>query len=299
MVTPNSPSSSQAIIDKFLTGGFSTQSTANPYAVEVTPYVPPSTPDPDPVTPDPCPEGYTFDSVLNVCVPIETTLGNDREVEEEPYQGVGSINSPTQNAFMNLGLGQLTGGDEIPSGFGFDSFNQGLKSVLGIIPPFGLPLKLGRMQDINTLINSGVIEKGSDGKLTFAKGGNLNLVQANQAFEQDLARQQGLNLDAVGENPLVYKDSLGNTFSQPYQQSRGDKANNMSNNVYREGIIGKNNNVTVSPFQSNYGASEIVSYSPPNPNRQKSASEKTFDRKQAEQGGQISRQSTSYKNKAR
>ena len=79
MVTPNSPSSSQAIIDKFLTGGFSTQSTANPYAVEVTPYVPPSTP--DPVTPDPCPEGYTFDSVLNVCVPIETTQSesNDRE----------------------------------------------------------------------------------------------------------------------------------------------------------------------------------------------------------------------------
>lgn len=77
MVTPNSPSSSQAIIDKFLTGGFSTQSTANPYAVEVTPYVPPSTP--DPVTPDPCPEGYTFDSVLNVCVPMETTLGNDND----------------------------------------------------------------------------------------------------------------------------------------------------------------------------------------------------------------------------
>jgi len=256
MVTPNSPSSSQAIIDKFLTGGFSTQSTANPYAVEVTPYVPPSTPDPDPVTPDPCPEGYTFDSVLNVCVPIETTLGNDREVEEETYQGVGSINSPTQNAFMNLGLGQLTGGDEIPSGFGFDSFNQGLKSVLGIIPPFGLPLKLGRMQDINTLINSGVIEKGSDGKLTFAKGGNLNLVQANQAFEQDLARQQGLNLDAVGENPLVYKDSLGNTFSQPYQQSRGDKADNMSNNVYKD----NNANVNISPFKSDYGATEIISY---------------------------------------
>ena len=72
----------------------------------------------------------------------------------------------------------------------------------------------------------------------------------------------------------------------------------MSNNVYREGIIGKNNNVTVSPFQSNYGASEIVSYSPPDPNRQKSASEKTFDRKQAEQSGQISRQSTSYLNRS-
>ena len=305
MVTPNSPSSSQAIIDKFLTGGFSTQSTANPYAVEVTPYVTPSTP--DPVTPDPCPEGYTFDSVLNVCVPIETTQseGNDREVEEEPYQGVGSINSPTQNAFMNLGLGQLTGGDEIPSAFGFNSFNQGLKSILGMIPlngipAFQLPLQLGRMQDINTLLNSGVIEKGSDGKLYFAKGGNLNLVQANQAFEQDLARQQGLNLDAQSQNMIgTYKDNDGNNVPYYLKQSRGDKADNMSNNVYREGIIGKNNNVTVSPFQSNYGAKEIVSYSPPDPNRQKSASEKTFDRKQAEQGGQISRQSTSYKNKAR
>ena len=257
MVTPNSPSSSQAIIDKFLTGGFSTQSTANPYAVEVTPYVPPSTP--DPVTPDPCPEGYTFDSVLNVCVPIETTQSesNDREVEEEPYQGVGSINSPTQNAFMNLGLGELTGGMEIPSGFGFGNFNQGLKSILGIIPPFGLPLKLGRMQDINTLINSGVIEKGSDGKLTFAKGGNLNLVQANQAFEQDLARQQGLNLDAQSQNMIgTYKDNDGNNVPYYLQQSRGDKADNMSNNVYKD----NNANVSISPFKSDYGATEIISY---------------------------------------
>ena len=284
MVTPNSPSSSQAIIDKFLTGGFSTQSTANPYAVSVTPYVPPSTPDPDPITPDPCPEGYTFDSVLNVCVPIETTQseGNDREVKEEPYQGVGSVYSPTQNAFMNLGLGKLTGGDEIPSGFGFDSFNQGLKSVLGLTP-LGLPLRAGRMQDINTLLNRGVIEKGSDGKLYFAKGGNLKLVQANQTFEQNLARQQGLNLDAQSQNMIgTYKDNDGNNVPYYLKQSRGDKADNMSNNVYREGIIGKNNNVTVSPFQSNYGAKEIVSYSPPDPNRQKSASEKTFDRKQAE-----------------
>ena len=124
------------------------------------------------------------------------------------------------------------------------------------IPAFQLPLQLGRMQDINTLLNSGVIEKGSDGKLTFAKGGNLNLVQANQAFEQDLARQQGLNLDAVGANPLVYEDSLGNTFSQPYQQSRGDKADNMSNNVYKD----NNANVNINPFKSDYGATEIISY---------------------------------------
>ena len=235
-------------------------------------------------------EGYYYDPISDSCkltVPETMSEGNDREVEEEPYQGVRSINSPTQNAFMNLGLGDGSTEDDVKSyygsgeisksGFGFDSFNQGLKSILGLTP-LGIPLRLGRMQDINTLINSGVIEKGSDGKLTFAKGGNLNLVQANQAFEQDLARQQGLNLDAVSANPYI--DQLGN--EQFMVQSRGDKADNMSNNVYREGIIGKNNNVTVSPFKSDYGAKEIVSYSAPNPNREKSASEKTFDRKQAE-----------------
>jgi hypothetical protein len=248
-------------------------------------------------------EGYYYDPISDSCKLIASETmneGNDREVQEEPYQGVGSVYSPTQNAFMNLGLGGSTaedvksyyGSGEISkSGFGFDSFNQGLKSILGLTP-LGIPLRIGRNQDIDFLVKSGIINRGSNGNLTFAKGGNLNLVKANQEFEQNLARQQGLNLDAVGANPLVYQDSLGNTFSQPYQQSRGDKANNMSNNVY-------NDNVTVSPFQSNYGASEIVSYSPPDPNRQKSASEKTFDRKQAEQGGQISRQSTSYKNKAR
>ena len=82
MATPNSPSSSQAIIDKFLTGGFSTESTSNPYTVPVTPYVPPSTP--DPVTPDPCPEGYTFDSVLNVCVPIEEVATGDSSNNKDP-----------------------------------------------------------------------------------------------------------------------------------------------------------------------------------------------------------------------
>ena len=249
------------------------------YPNPITDTIYPNEPEPDPYA---CGLGETYDPYLQKCVPIVPDLDNSREVKEEPYQGVGSVYSPTQNAFMNLGLGSLTDGMEIPSGFGFDSFNQGLKSVLGIIPPFGLPLKLGRMQDINTLLNSGVIEKGSDGKLTFAKGGNLNLVQANQAFEQDLARQQGLNLDAQSQNMIgTYKDNDGNNVPYYLQQSRGDKADNMNNNVYRD-IIGKNNNVTVSPFQSNYGASEIVSYSPPDPNRQKSESEKTFDRKQAE-----------------
>ena len=284
----------QGIIDNYVNAGGYNQSfpspSTNPYRVNSSAFVPPSSqPEPDPDIPN-CEEAYpgegrVYDPVMNACVLPEVSTqpeGNDREVREEPYQGVGSVYSPEQNAFMNLGLGGSTaedvksyyGSGEISkSGFGFDSFNQGLKSILGLTP-LGIPLRLGRMQDINTLINSGVIEKGSDGKLTFAKGGNLNLVQANQAFEQDLARQQGLNLDAVSANPYI--DQLGN--EQFMVQSRGDKADNMSNNVYRD----NNANVNINPFKSDYGAKEIVSYSAPNPNREKSASEKTFDRKQAE-----------------
>lgn len=262
----------QGIIDNYVNAGGYNQSfpspSTNPYLVNSSAYVPPSSqPQPDPDIPN-CEEAYpgegrVYDPVMSACVLPEVSTqpeGNDREVEEEPYQGVGSINSPTQNAFGNLGLGSMYGGQEISkSGFGFDNFNQGLQSILGMTP-LGLPLRMGRSQDINTLINSGVIEKGSDGKLTFAKGGNLNLVKANQEFEQNLARQQGLNLDAVSANPYI--DQLGK--EQFMVQSRGDKADNMSNNVYREGIIGKNNNVTVSPFKSDYGAKEIVSYKPKN-----------------------------------
>ena len=234
------------------------------YPNPITDTVYPNDPTPDPYA---CGLGETYDPYLQQCVPIVPDLdnSNDREVQEEPYQGVGSVYSPTQNAFMNLGLGDGStfedvksyyGSGEISkSGFGFDSFNQGLKSILGMTP-LGIPGRIGRNQDIDFLVKSGIINRGSNGNLTFAKGGNLNLVQANQAFEQDLARQQGLNLDAVGANPLVYEDSLGNTFSQPYQQSRGDKADNMSNNVYKD----NNANVNINPFKSDYGATEIISY---------------------------------------
>ena len=288
----------QGIIDNYVNAGGYNQSfpspSTNPYLVNSSAYVPPSSqPQPDPDIPN-CEEAYPgegriYDPVMNACVlPEVSTQGNDREVQEEPYQGVGSINSPTQNAFMNLGLGSEYFDPDDPNKK-LDLYGSGLSGAFKRFTPFG---QLGVYLDAKRLANDGVINQRDGGGYSWAKGGNLNLVKANQAFEQNLARQQGLNLDAVGANPLVYQDSLGNTFSQPYQQSRGDKANNMSNNVY-------NDNVTVSPFQSNYGASEIVSYSPPDPNIQKSASEKTFDRKQAEQGGQISRQSTSYKNKAR
>ena len=288
----------QGIIDNYVNAGGYNQSfpspSTNPYLVNSSAYVPPSSqPQPDPDIPN-CEEAYPgegriYDPVMNACVlPEVSTQGNDREVQEEPYQGVGSINSPTQNAFMNLGLGSEYFDPDDPNKK-LDLYGSGLSGAFKRFTPFG---QLGVYLDAKRLANDGVINQRDCGGYSWAKGGNLNLVKANQAFEQNLARQQGLNLDAVGANPLVYQDSLGNTFSQPYQQSRGDKANNMSNNVY-------NDNVTVSPFQSNYGASEIVSYSPPDPNRQKSASEKTFDRKQAEKGGQISKQSTSYNNKAR
>ncbi len=57
---------------------------------------------------------------------------------------------------------------------------------------------------------------------------------------------------------------------------RCDKADYMGASVYKD----NNANVDINPFQSNFGASQIVSYSPPDPNRQKSASERTFDFKQ-------------------
>lgn len=291
----------QGIIDNYVNAGGYNQSfpspSTNPYLVNSSAYVPPSSqPQPDPDIPN-CEEAYPgegriYDPVMNACVlPEVSTQGNDREVQEEPYQGVGSINSPTQNAFMNLGLGSEYFDPDDPNKK-LDLYGSGLSGAFKRFTPFG---QLGVYLDAKRLANDGVINQRDGGGYSWAKGGNLNLVKANQAFEQNLARQQGLNLDAVGANPLVYQDSLGNTFSQPYQQSRGDKADNMSNNVYRD----NNANVSINPFKSNYGAKEIVSYSPPDPNRQKSASEKTFDRKQAEKGGQISKQSTSYNNKAR
>ena len=120
--------------------------------------------------------------------------------------------------------------------------------------------------DAKRLADAGIIDKKDDGYY-FAKGGNLALVQANQKFEQDLARQQGLDLDAQADTPYAV-DASGNPIYM--KQSRGDKADDMGN-VYA-GL-----NVTSQPFQSNYGASNMVSYSPPDPNREKSASEKMFE----------------------
>ena len=48
MVSPNTPSSSQTIIDNFLSGNYQTTDSTNPYLVPVTPYTPPA----DPTIPD-------------------------------------------------------------------------------------------------------------------------------------------------------------------------------------------------------------------------------------------------------
>lgn len=269
----------QGIINNYLNnqaGGlppYTTPST-NPYRVDVDPFVPPAS-QPTPDTPDSnmpnCEElypgeGRVYDPVLQACVLPESEGDGDDNTPEPVYQGVGSVFSPEQNAFMNLGLGGSTA-DDVQSYYGsgkLDFFGDGIG---GILKRFPLS-QLGIYMDAKRLADAGIIDKKDDGYY-FAKGGNLALVQANQKFEQDLARQQGLDLDAQADTPYAV-DASGNPIYM--KQSRGDKADDMGN-VYA-GL-----NVTSQPFQSNYGASNIVSYSPPDPNREKSASEKMFEAK--------------------
>jgi hypothetical protein len=47
----------------------------------------------------------------------QTSDGDDRTTPEPVYQGVGSVFSPEQNAFMNLGLGGSTA-DDVESYYG-------------------------------------------------------------------------------------------------------------------------------------------------------------------------------------
>lgn len=276
----------QGIINNYLnnmSGGlppYTTPST-NPYLVDSTPFVPPAAqPSLDPTVPN-CEElypgeGRVYDPVLQACVIAEVapenTGDNDNETTPPPYEGVGSVYSPEQNAFMNLGLGGSTA-DDVQSYFDpndpnkkLDLYGDGLSGFLKRFTPFG---QLGVYLDAKRLADAGVINKRDDGGYSWAKGGNLNLVQANQAFEQDLARQQGLNLDAQADTPYAI-DSSGNPIYM--KQSRGDKADDMGT-INFEGR-------SSSPFQSNFGASNIVSYSPPDPNREKSRSEKMFEAKQ-------------------
>ena len=215
--------------------------------------------------------GYFYDPISQSCKLVESQSNDngDSNTVSAPYQGVGSVFSPEQNAFMNMGLGAegLTA-DTAKSYYGsgeIDPYGSGVGGFFRRFTPMG---QLSTYLDTNRLVNSGVLDRASDGTLTFAKGGNLNLVKANQAFEQDLARKQGLNLDAQAETPYAV-DSSGSPIYM--QQSRGDKADD----VGTIDLSGRSSR----PFQSNYGASQVVSYSPPKADREKSASEKMFEAK--------------------
>jgi|11_taG_2_1085331.scaffolds.fasta_scaffold01671_2 hypothetical protein len=281
----------QGIINNYLNntaGGLPpfTAPSTNPYIVDSTPYVPPAaqpTPD-DPVNNTPnCEElypgeGRVYDPVLQACVLPEMNPqegDSDNNEMNETYRGVGSAFSPEQNAFMNLGLGGSTA-DDVQSYFNpndpdrkLDLYGDGLSGLYKRFTPFG---QLGVYMDANTLANAGVINKRDDGGYSFAKGGNLNLVQANQAFENQLAQK---NMMDFAQN------NLGKTAEEAQAMAdvtkRGDKADYMGSSVYKD----NNANVNINPFQSNFGASNIVSYSPPDPNREKSESEKMFERKRA------------------
>ena len=253
----------QGIINNYLNnqaGGlppYTTPST-NPYRVDVDPFVPPAAqPTPDtPDTPDSnmpnCEElypgeGRVYDPVLQACVlPEMESQGDDNNMMGETYQGVGSVFSPEQNAFMNLGLGSDFFDPENPNKK-LDLYGDGLSGMFKRFSPLG---QLGVYLDAKTLADAGVINKRDDGGYSFAKGGNLALVQANQKFEQDLARQQGLNLDAQADNPYAV-DASGNPIYM--KQSRGDKADDMGN-VYA-GLA-----VQQTPNQSQYGGGNTISY---------------------------------------
>jgi len=279
----------QGIINNYLNntaGGLPpfTAPSTNPYIVDSTPYVPPAAqPTPDPTVPN-CEElypgeGRVYDPVLQACVIAEVapenTGDNDNETTPQPYQGVGSVFSPEQNAFMNLGLGGSTA-DDVQSYFDpndpnkkLDLYGDGLSGIFKRFTPFG---QLGVYMDAKRLADAGVINQRDDGGYSFAKGGNLNLVQANQAFENQMAKD---NMMDFAQN------TLGKTAEEAQAMAdvtkRGDKADYMGSSVYKD----NNANVNINPFQSNFGASNIVSYSPPDPNREKSESEKMFERKRA------------------
>ena len=128
MVTPNMPSNSQAIIDKFLTGDFQTTDSTNPYIVPVDPYVPPAADpnNPDNTIPD-CGklfpnENRVYDPVQKACVLVEEiqdpqegdndTLGEDpnqallRKMRNDPTTGYGASN--ILDDYITQGMGDGT-----------------------------------------------------------------------------------------------------------------------------------------------------------------------------------------------
>jgi hypothetical protein len=125
MATPNMPSSAQDIINKFLTGGFQTTDSTNPYIVPVDPYVPPA-PDPEDTIPD-CSalfpnENRVYDPIQKACVLVEEEQtgddGDDKSPEEDPTEALlkKMRNDPTTgygasnilDDYITEGLGQGT-----------------------------------------------------------------------------------------------------------------------------------------------------------------------------------------------
>ena len=86
MVSPNTPSSSQTIIDNFLSGNYQTTDSTNPYLVPVTPYTPPA----DPTIPD-CGalypnENRIYDPLSSSCVIVpEEEISNNNDNNRTPF----------------------------------------------------------------------------------------------------------------------------------------------------------------------------------------------------------------------
>jgi len=275
----------QGIINSYLNaGGFSqpyTTASTNPYKVDVTPYVPPAA-QPTPDTPNDIPnceemypgEGRIYDPVLQACVlpnmsPEANDSGSDKNNMDQTYRGVGSAFSPEQNAFMNLGLGGSTA-EDVQSYYGsgkLDFYGDGLT---GLFKRFSPLAQLGIYLDKKKLENAGIIEKRDDGYY-FAKGGNYFLADANKKFEDQLAKNNMMNF---AQNVLGKSEEEAKAMADVTK--RGDKADYIGNQVYKD----NNANVTVNPFQSNYGATQIVSYgNNNNNNNSNSASNKMYTAK--------------------
>tara|TARA_R100000742_G_C4269456_1_gene87946 strand:+ start:421 stop:1338 length:918 start_codon:yes stop_codon:yes gene_type:complete len=123
MATPNMPSNSQAIIDKFLTGNFQTTDSTNPYIVPVDPYVPPADDPKDTIPncsalfPD---ENRVYDPLSKSCVLVPEEKENNRDREDktdtnedilrkmrnDPNTGYGASN--ILDDYITQGLGQGT-----------------------------------------------------------------------------------------------------------------------------------------------------------------------------------------------
>ena len=142
MATPNMPSSAQDIINKFLTGGFQTTDSTNPYIVPVDPYVPPAD-DPEDTIPD-CGklfpnENRVYDPIQKACVLVEEEQTGDDSSDQNPEL------DPTQELLRKMRNDPTTGygasnilDDYITEGLGQGTFLKFDPSVGKPPPIFGL-----------------------------------------------------------------------------------------------------------------------------------------------------------------